>query len=272
MTGSAVAVIEINLPQLPADEDEAQRMLAEGTLDSSVWRKVEPFYTMPVRVPQGDLRILQELFSELPMDLPVTPEELAQYLPWHAHEQQKFFTDFPELVPFKPILSFENDSSAAAPAQTGFYFSRWRMAERHGNMRFLQSVTFPAITTSGRADFTDSYGRWFRRSITIVPEKHLRITGGNFNPIFSNNLFTGYFPASSVADAEITENWLQGTSQTWNGLSVDFLSEPEQQYRHASAEAFFHSGGTEQIGQMDGCLHLLRQIFVVRRHFFSTNL
>jgi hypothetical protein len=260
LTGSAVATIEINLPQLPADEDEAKQMLGEGTLDSSVWLKLEPFYTMPVRVPLGDLRILQELFSELPTDLPVTPEELSPYLPWHAHEQQKFFTDFPELVPFKPILSFENDSSVSAPAQAGFYFSRWGMSAAARQYALFAIGDPSGNNASGRADFTDSYGRWFRRSITIVPEKHLRITGGNFNPVFFNNLFTGYFPATSGADTEITENWLQGTSRTWNGLSVDFFSEPEQQYRHASAEAFFHSGRTEQIGQMNGCLYLSRQI------------
>jgi hypothetical protein len=260
LTGSAIATIEINLPQLPADEDEAQRMLGEGTLDSSVWRKVEPFYTMPVRVPQGDLRILQDLFLELPADLPVAPRELAQYFPWHVTEQQKFFSDYPELIPFKPILSFENDSSVSAPAQAGFYFSRW------GSSAVARQYALFAIgdpsgnNASGRADFTDSYGRWFRRSITIVPEKHLRITGGNFSPVFSNNLFTGYFPANSSADTEITENWLHGTSRTWNGVSVDFFSETEPQDRHASAEGFFHSGTTEQIGQLNGSLYLSRQI------------
>ena len=68
--GSAVAVTEINFPLLPHDPDDAHRLLAEGTLASAVWRKIEPFYTAPINVPQGDLQILADLFIEASVESP----------------------------------------------------------------------------------------------------------------------------------------------------------------------------------------------------------
>ena len=250
-----VAVSEVDLPKLPADEDEAYRMLGEGTLDSSVWRKIEPFYTMPIHVPQGDLPILQDLFSELPHDLPSTPAALSLYRPWNDSAQQSFFSDFPELVPFKPILSFESDPAVSVPCQTGFYFSR-RGNSDTARQYALFSIGDPAqVSAGGRIDFTDAYGRWFRRTVSVAPKSNVRIACGNFSPNRRSFLSSGYFPSGGKTDAALSNNWLYGTSRTWNGVQVGFSPGNETQ-----TEAFFHSGQTEQIGQLSGNVNLSRRI------------
>ncbi len=247
---SAVLAIEIDLPQLPADEDEAQRMLGEGTLDSSVWRKVEPFYTMPIRVLLGDLHILQDLFSELPVDLPSMPAALARYRPWNDSTQAFFFSDFPGLIPFRPILSFEDNPSVAVPAQAAFYFSKRGSGDAVRQYALFSAGDPAVVAAGGRVDFTDAYGRWYRRTVTIVPERGLRVTAGNFSPGRRDRFFTGYFPSRSGADTAVTENWLYGTSRTWNGVIAGFSPG-----HGASAEGFFHSGRTERMEQLSGSMN-----------------
>jgi hypothetical protein len=251
----ACAVSEIDLPGLPVDEDEAYRMLGEGTLDAAVWYKIEPFYTMPVRVPQGDLRILQDLFSELPQNLPSAPIALAPYWPWNDSARQRFFSDFPELIPFKPILSFENDPAVSIPAQAGFYYSRRRNADT-ARQYALFSIGDPSqISAGGRIDFTDAYGRWFRRTVSVAPKSTMRITCGNFSPDRRNSFFSGFFPIDSTTDATLSNNWLYGTSRTWNGVLLGFSPDTT-----TGTEAFFHSGRTEEIGHLSGNVDLSRRI------------
>jgi hypothetical protein len=257
---SVLAISEIDLPILPADENEALRMLAEGALDSSVWQKIEPYYTMPIRVPQGDLGILKELFPELPEKLPSAPDELSKYLPWDEEAVKTFLAYYPDLEPFTPILSFENSPLIPPTCQAGmagFYFSR-RGAADSGRQYALFSLGDPEhASAGGRIDFNDTYGRWFRRSLSAVPASGMSIAIGNFSPKFRTPLFSGYFPSAETQDTSLSDNWIYGKARTWNGASADiYLTADGQKGSPAEAEAFFHASPTEHIGQLDGCVRL----------------
>jgi hypothetical protein len=256
------AMTEIELSELPADENEALRMLADGTLDSAVWRKIEPYYTMPIRVPQGDLRILQDIFPELPRDLPSSPSALSAYLPWNDSAQRKFYSDFPILVAFGPILSFENGPQVQVPGHVGLYYSRQGTSDT-ARQYALFSVGDPArVSASGRVDFTDAYGRWFRRVVSAVPAPGVRFSGGNFSPRRGISLFSGYFPSDGDSGTDVSQNWLYGASRTWNGAALTFESNREDgETPTANGEAFFHAGRTETMGQLSGGYRFSRQIF-----------
>jgi hypothetical protein len=249
------------MPVLPADENEAMRMLSEGTLDSSVWLKIGPYYTIPIRVAQGELRILQDLFPELSYDLPCTPEKLSRYLPWNDSTARIFLSDFPELAPFRPILSFESGPAAALPIQTGFYFSRRGVADSARQYALFSIGREEHIAASGRIDFTDAYGRWFRRVVLSTPSPGVRIACGNFSPRRSTALVYGYFPSNGDADTAISDNWIFGTARTWNGASVSISRTPDKkESRVMETEAFFHTRPTERIGQLSGNVIMSRHI------------
>lgn len=263
------AISEIEIPVLPSDENEAIGLIEEGTLDSTVWRKIEPFYTMPVRVPQGELRILQDLFPELPSDMPCTPDELSRYQPWDEGAIKRFLADFPEIEPFMPILSFEKGPSVPFPGQAGFYFSRRGASDTARQYAMFSIGNQERIAASGRIDFTDAYGRWFRRTVSAAPLSGVRIACGNFSPRRRTALVSGYFPSNGDTDTVLSNNWLFGTGRTWNGASVSFSRTPDKQESRAvdaevnaevNAEAFFHARPTEQIGQFSGNVILSRHI------------
>jgi hypothetical protein len=259
----AIADGEIELPVLPADGNEAVLMLSEGTLDSTVWRKVEPYYTMPLRVPQGDLAILQDLFPGLPDGLPAVPDALSRYQPWDDSAVIKFLENFPEIAPFRPILSFENGPAVPLPGQTGIYFTR-RGAADPGRHYTLFSLGDPArAAASGRVDFSDAYGRWFRRAVTVVPLPGVRIACGNFSPSHRTPLFSGHFPSNSDADTAVSSNWLYGTARTWNGAAASLnRSHQKNGFSISGAEAFFHAGRSERIGQLESTASLFRRFIV----------
>lgn len=251
----AIAISEIGIPLLPAVESEAMHMLGEGTLDSSVWLKIVPFYTTPIRVAQGELRLLQDLFPELPDDLPCTSERLTAYLPWNDSTSRKFFYDFPELEPFRPILSFESGPAAALPMQAGFYFSRNGAADSARQYALFSIGSDERIVASGCIDFTDAYGRWFRRAISVVPVPGVRIACGNFSPRRRTPLISGHFPSTGNNNASISDNWLNGSARTWNGMAVTYSC----QQRKQEYEALFHASRTEKIGQLSGTLECFQK-------------
>jgi hypothetical protein len=257
----SAAMSEIEVPLLPADENEAIRMLEEETLDSSVWRKIEAYYIMPLSVPQGELHILQDQFPELPADLPVAPDELSRYFPWDDGAVKMFFADFPELVSFQPILSFETGPAVPFPGRAALFFSR-RGANDSGRQYALFSLGDPArLSAGGRVDFTDAYGRWFRRSLSAAPLSGVRVVCGNFSPKRRTPFFSGYFPPAGDADTAVADNWLYGGARTWNGVSATVsLAHDKKALYAVDAEAFCHAGRFEQIGQLNGSIVLSRRL------------
>ncbi|MCU0608459.1 MAG: hypothetical protein MUF22_01665 [Chitinispirillaceae bacterium] len=219
---------------LPLDEAEAEVWLAEGAIDSVLWKKIEPLYVMPLSVPGGELAILESLFPDLAASLPTTPDQLALYQPWDQGSISLFFHDYPELVLFKPILAFER-VLWKSPGSAGFSFSRWRDSD---SARYYAAFCAreKALSATGRVDFSATYGRWYRRVVSFSPSQSSVVSLGNFSPRNHDRLFLGRF-ASSSSDTSPRDSWLYGNSKTWNGILV----------RSSSSEAFFHVTQSERI-------------------------
>ncbi len=204
--------------ELPADERTALIELEEGFFDSASWDRLQFFYTQPLCVPLGELRYLHDILPDLPDDLPVKTDVLSGYEPWSADNVIVFFKDYPYLVPFRALLSFETDkvSSFAHVA----FFSRMSGLSR----KFYQSVRFTAtpvkrIRADGTVFFEDTYARWRRRRLLLNVPHVGNLQIGNFSFTMNRGLFYGYFPGSSVSLDTVKYNWLYGTSRTWNGFS-----------------------------------------------------
>jgi hypothetical protein len=256
LASKALAVSEVAAPQLPADEDEARRMLAEGTLDSALWNKIEPFYVTPICVPQGELRILQNLFPDLPRDVPSSAATLSKYRPWDKNAREDFFSDYPAVRVFGPLLSFEQTASPSFPARIGFYFSQWGSGDtaRHYAL-FSAGDRLQGAQVNGRVNFTNDYGRWENRSITVAPIHGTQLSCGNFNNDFKGRLLYGYFPRHPGGDTTLSNNWLYGDRRTWNGASMSFSTATESERTVAAAGgAFFHAGATERIEGIEGTI------------------
>ena len=266
-SGTAPAFDEIDIQELPRDEKEAQDLLGDGVLDSALWRKVEPFYTTPLCVPRGELRILQDLFFSLPDGLPSTAAALSKYLPWDDAAQERLFTEYPELLPFKPILSFEDNGAGVATGKMAFCFSR-----PGGSDTVRQYAVFSAgreraaLQAEGRVDFTNEYGRWFRRTVTLVPHPGYRLTLGNFGNDFRERLFYGYFPAMSASDGasdtSLAGNWLYGTSRSWNGVlfSAGNGTDWSCGTMPITGKAFVHDGPGERMAYGESTVGIAKQV------------
>lgn len=254
LCGVVSAFDEVAIQQLPRDEKEAQILLNEGVLDSALWRKVEPFYTIPLCVPRGDLQILQDLFFSLPDGLPSTAAALSKYLPWDNAAQDRFFAEYPELLTFKPILSFEASGTGTVPGEMAFCFSRPRGSDTMRQYAlFSMGQRSSSIRADGRVDFTREYGRWYRRSVAIVPHTGYRLSLGNFTVDQGDRLFYGYFPASNATDTSISGNWLYGTSRSWNGILFSSNGQDRNSGKATvGGKAFAHASPAERMGYGEG--------------------
>jgi hypothetical protein len=249
---TAFPLDDLGITALPADEIEAARMLENGSLDSSLWDAIREFYTAPLCVPRGECAILQDLFFFLPDDLPVAESSLLAYEPWGRKEQERFFERFPELEPFRPILSFEAHSAGLFPMRTAFYFSRQNVDDTSRQYAVFSLGDKRKIEATGRVDFSDAYGRWRRRALECRPVPSLRITAGNFTTPRRTALFYGYFPEAEAADSSITGSWLHARSRTWNGLQVRFGETRRTTKIGFSGEAVLHDRPTERIALVEG--------------------
>ena len=234
----ASEAFSFSLQKLPSDESEASEMLSEGTLDSLTWELVKPFYVQPLSVPHGELSVLMELFPELPGNLPVSPDSLSRYYPWDQSRIEQFLEDYPELVPFLPILRFYLPS-VSSTGRVGFFY--------HGPLKnsCARIVVDPVriLSFQGRVDFADDVARWYQRSLTLKASHWCRVNIGNFKGIADRGLFTGYFPFQDESRRNVSQNWLYGRYASWNGIAVE-LSESEG---GSSARVYYHNRLQESI-------------------------
>lgn len=261
---STSAFNEVDIQELPRDENEARILLGEGALDSALWLKIEPFYITPVCVPRGELSLLQELFFSLPDGLPSTPSALARYLPWDDAAQERLFAKYPELLPLKPILSFEYNGEKPGTGKTAFCFSRPGCSDTMRNFAlFSVRDKSSAVQAEGRVDFTREYGRWYRRNVTVVPYSGYALSFGNFGGGCGDRLFSGFFPAAGAIDSSAAGNWLYGNSRSWNGVQLTTVgTRRKKNSGGVAAKAFVHAGPTERMGHGDATTEIIGRVLL----------
>lgn len=235
----------IGLTVLPKNEHEAAIMLAEGQLDSSLWRVLEPYYTQPINVPDGELRFL-EAQADLPaQNVPTSKEQLAVYEPWSKKDQQRFFSDYPSLLILEPILSFKKSKKKlGSNFNTGLYTDNEKASFAQAGFTLRP---MPQVLLYGTSTLYDSTLLWRKRLVSISTKQHVTLSAGTIQPVQSNDLFFGYFPDESK-NQDTRDNWLYGSSQTWNGVSAEATIADR-----IGVNAVFHKRKSEEIMAASGC-------------------
>jgi len=227
--------------KLPEDERTALLELEQGTIDSAFWELLRPFYAQPLSIPLGELRYLRDVLPDLPEDLPSQPEVLSRYEPWTDESICAFFRDFPYLVQFRPILSFD---VARMPSFAHVSFFSHALGISHQSRQSVRFNVYPFknIRADGTVCFQQEYARWQRRRLLLAMPGLGKLHAGNFSFTINNGLFYGYFPAAAASHDDLAYNWLYGESRTWNG----FLAETRPG-APISMQALFHTRSTESI-------------------------
>ncbi|MBD3322160.1 MAG: hypothetical protein GF350_13765 [Chitinivibrionales bacterium] len=240
---SALCVSEplFDMEKLPAGEREAGQFLAEGVLDSSLWEQIRPYYAQPLSVPAGELRFLRNIIPGLSSKLPTTASALKKYEPWDSKKKKQFFNDYPELVPFEPVLSF---SFVNMPHRgvAGF-----KVYKRGGPDEPLIGADFsvspaPFFSAGGRLKSDAGTVRWQRRSIVGRIGEKAAISLGNYVGKINNGLCYGYFSSIQFDRLEPQKNWLYAESRTWNGGMLELNISDNTEF-----STFFHAGTDETI-------------------------
>jgi hypothetical protein len=230
--------LTLRTPVLPADIHEALLMLKSGALDSLEWDMLQTYYIQPIEVPFGELGYLNDLLDNHLQNLPVSPEQLAGYEPWSAADIDRFFSDYPQLKKYEPILSFSHagmrrfsnagiavssDETWKTTALSRFSFRPWR-----------------GISIQETAGLGDTALLWKRRTASVTLPGIASFEAGNFLLGKDGGLFYGYFPNDN-RKATTLSNWWYGMSNTWNGISLQ-----SDCWKHAQVSAFFHDRTTEK--------------------------
>jgi hypothetical protein len=239
---ATVLPLPLNISQLPRDEYEASVMIRDGQLDSLDWEQLRVFYVQPLNVPSGDLRYLKELTDLRVSDLPVTSSRLAPYEPWSPGDIRRFYTDFPQLAPFAPILSFVT-SPVRHCSEVSLNIQADQALRPTALSRFAASVD-PRLTIIGSAYHRDSAMQWRTRAIDFRLAGVARFEAGNFDAATDGGLFFGYFP-DDKENQTTASNWLYGRSRTWNGVYA--VSDCWDKFQ---VSTMYHTRTTENVQQI----------------------
>lgn len=226
---------------LPATYREAARAAEDGLIEPTVWTIIRKYYAEPLNVPQGELRYLSDALPDMESMMPSKPGQLSKYEPWTPDKVSEFFEDFPALMRFRPILSFETKN---APHFANVRFlSRINRKEdeyRH-SARFILSPAGP-ILADGTVSFENSFARWQRRLLSVKIPGSGRIHAGNFSYSMNNGLFFGLFPSQDRSYNDMGKNWIYGSTASWNGVSME-----SGIGRKSTVSALIHKQPTETI-------------------------
>ncbi|NLL15037.1 MAG: hypothetical protein GX267_16670 [Fibrobacter sp.] len=236
-----------NLYIVPQNERIGAKLVADGQLDAEFFEKIRPFYNQPIDVPQGELKILLELFPQLSFDIALSKDFLKKYHPWDQSAIARFFQDHPAIAQFEPILRFDI-KPVDFRAKAAFVIRKSSTSELFSsgaNMSIGFSELFKMDT---RITFNNDYARWYRRAFYYVPTDNFSLQIGNFGTFFDKGLFYGYFRSTDAFKDLRMNNWLYGSARTWNGVKIQIAGDKKEILRLFSTTAYLHKRETETSG------------------------
>jgi hypothetical protein len=227
------------LNNLPLTFQSALDDVRDGVLDSTTWSRLRQYYAQPLNVPTGELRYLIEQFPELTDCAPIDEKILAVFEPWTPATVDSFFKDYPELIPLRPILSFQTNE------RTHFAHLRFFANGRFDTTPLQQSARFKLaapkyLGTDGTLDYSGQYARWQKRSLRVSIPHVGAVTAGNFLYTDRGFLF-GRFQTKSATETGIHDNWRYGDASTWNGIAYSGA------FGNVALDAIAHKGLQESI-------------------------
>ena len=231
----------LQMDEIPYNERILLIELEEGILDSLYWEELSPFYFQPLSVPFGELRYLYDLFPNLPKHLPLTSQKLEKYEPWTPENIDIFFEDYPFLLPFKALLSF-NTNIKKSFGYIQFSSKITNYSSSYNPTVSINLKPFKNFNVEGKFTLDNNPITWQRRRLTFRLPYLGKIQTGNFNLVLNKGLFYGYFPKSKDTTNYIKKNWLYGESRTWNGITSKTPFGEK-----VILDIFFHKRKTESI-------------------------
>lgn len=232
---------------IPQNEWVGIRLVADGKLDAEFFELIKPFYSQPIDVPQGELKILLELLPQLSFNIPLAKDLLKKYDPWDQAAIARFFQDYPALEQFEPILRFDI-KTVDFRVKAAFTIRNNNTSQEFSHGANLSVDVSESFKIDTRIVFNNDYARLNRRAINYVPSDKCSFQIGNFGTFFDKGLFYGYFHPTDASNDSRANNWLFGSARTWNGAKVQ-IAEPEKEILSLfSATAFFHKRKTEASG------------------------
>lgn len=232
---------------IPQNERIGEKLVADGKLHAEFFEKIKPFYNQPIDVPQGELKILLELFPQLSFDIAVSTDLLKKYEPWDQSAIARFFQDYPDIVQFEPILSFDI-KTVDFKAKAAFVICKSSKSEMFSHGANLSIDFSESFNMDTRITFNNDYARWYRRALYYVPTEKCSLQIGNFGTFFDKGLFYGYFQTTDASEDLRINNWLYGSARTWNGVKVQIAGTGKEILRPLSVTAFIHKRKTEASG------------------------
>ncbi|MDG5815614.1 hypothetical protein QA601_11015 [Chitinispirillales bacterium ANBcel5] len=222
---------------IPINETEGDELLERGAIDSLSWAQMRPLYSLPLSVPLGELKRLTDIFPQLKEEIP-SEQDLIDYHPWTNREIQMFFSDYPTLDIFRPLISFR-DFNEEFKGNLALNFTKpFKDGIATQTLRFNYSAV-EWIKSKGRVTIEETNAKWLNRSINFS-FPWLEVQVGNFRPNFPQKLFYGFFPTIRLNDSTYTHTWLVPKSSRWNGFL--FSSSANNPFR---AVSFYHKRDLE---------------------------
>lgn len=243
---SSSEAFNVDFDFLPSDESDAVIYLEEKVLDSSLWKALVPFYHKPLSVPAGELSYLKPLFPDDEESFPTAQSILVAYQPWDATAIDRFLSDYPLLMIFRPLLVFNYHKKHIVDEIAIHMNDRGDGTSVAHNARFSVSSTRNLIL-QGTADITSASARWERRVVTFTPVSGLSVQCGNVSLFSEKGLIYGYFPEAFKEESRINDNWLYGDATMWNGVAAGYVRDSNGRVPTLSFKGFYHKRPTETI-------------------------
>jgi hypothetical protein len=101
-----------HLDALPVDSYEAHQWVQSGLIDSVTLEQLTELYNQPLSIPQLGPEGVGALVTRFGRSPGWLPESFASYQPWTPRQQARFWKDFPFLLEFAPLLSFDTQPPA----------------------------------------------------------------------------------------------------------------------------------------------------------------
>lgn len=236
--------------EVPDNPAMAYEMLQNGLIDSVEWKKIEPYYYMPLNVPSGEIKKLKEIYPLSISADSYNDSVLQMFYPWGEDEIIRFFNEFPELTDFLPVLDF-----TMLPL---FLNGRFIVSEKkvaHSNTANtslrMKLKPFKSVSIDGLARLTDNDLKWYNRMVEVSFPAGINIQIGNIDAVDDNGVFFGLFPDSLwKSDSCAANKWLYGSRHDWNGISFVLNHKSNNKTAFRNISVTLHKQPSEAIGNI----------------------
>ena len=207
---------------LPVDRFEAAAMMGVAETDSVAYGWYRPLYDEPLQVRAGELGRLPDFFAAVPDAVLPDSTQLAAFEPWGEEQIRAFFTQYPHLVPYRPILAFGPPMRSIGSVVLRGSISPGTGAHGGGTHAggTLRLAPGPALRLRVGALVSDSSVVVLRREVRGVVGKQVRYQVGDLTPRFHDGLVLGASRAARTGESLWWSPLIWGSGRGLSGLAI----------------------------------------------------